>query len=115
MTIAADARLSDAQRTAKQDEVDKRNREIALLKKDLNDTFATGSGRRTLRFLMDMCGYQRPSIIADPQSGNPLIDGTIYNEARRNLYLSIRKYIHKDILTAVENEGLEQDQQDIFS
>lgn len=115
MTVAGDARLTDLQKSERESAEKKRAAELAQLKRDFNDTFGPGHGRRVLRFLMDTCGYQRPSIIAEPQSGDPLPSGTIYNEARRNLYLTIRKFLNQEILIPVENKGLEQDETDIFS
>jgi len=115
MTLAADARRTDAEIKAREESGRKKAVEIAQLRKDMNETFATASGRRTLRWIMELCGYQRPSIIADPVSGNPLLDGTIYNEARRNLYLSLRRYLSQEILIPVENKGLEVDEaEDMF-
>lgn len=115
MTQAADVRLSEEDRRKKRAEDDKKAAELAQFRKDLNETFGSGAGRRVLRWLMDTCGYQRPSVIADPANGNPLTEGTVYNEARRNLYLSIRKYLSSEILIPVENKGLEQDEVDILS
>ena len=114
MTKAADVRLSEDQKNAREERDSKRAVEQAKLRKDLNETFATAAGLNSLRWLMEMCGYQRPSIIADPANGNPLTDGTIYNEARRNLYLSLRKFLKSEILIPVENRGLQSDE-DIFS
>lgn len=84
----------------------------ARIKKDISETFATASGRNTLRFIMDICGYQKSSITADPNTGEIFMDGTLHNEARRNLYLVLRSYVHRETLIAVENRGLEVDEID---
>lgn len=114
MTVAADVRLNETELRAKQISQERKSREDALLRKDLNETFATASGLRTLRWLMNLCGYQRPSVTAD-QNGSPVLEGTIYNEARRNIYLSIRQMLKQEILIPVENKGLAQDEMDLFS
>lgn len=113
MTVAADARLDEAQKAARDKAAKKAQEKLDLLREDLNEAFGSGSGMRALRFIMDLAGYQKPSIIADPQSGDPLPNGTIYNEARRNLYLSIRRLIRRETLILVENQGLENDE-DMF-
>lgn len=115
MTVAADARLSPEEREKRLAEEQKKAAARARLKRDLNETFATGPGRRTLRWLMNECGYQRPSTSVDPNSTKILTENVVYNEARRNLYLAIRTFLHPDILIPVENKGLEEDEVDIFS
>ncbi len=115
MTYAADSRLTQDQKDAKQLEAEKKARAAALLKKDINETFAPGHGRRVLRWLMDECGYQRPSTSVDPNSTKILSENMLYNEARRNLYLKLRQLVDQEILIPVENKGLEQDEVDIFS
>lgn len=109
MTIASDARLSEQQKANKQNEIEKKQREVALLRKDLNETFATPAGKRALRYLMDLCGYQRSAVVADPATGDPLPNGTLYNSARVNVYLALRKNLHRDILIPVEHDGLGSD------
>lgn len=63
----------------------------------------TEAGRNVLRYLMRTLGYQRPSITQDPQSQeiNPI--ATIYNEARRNIWLEIRGKIPHPQLVLIEN------------
>ncbi len=114
-TFAADARLTPEEREAKKQEAEKKQRAAALFKKDLNETFAPGHGRRVLRWLMEECGYQRPSTSVDPNSTKILSENMLYNEARRNLYLKLRQQLDQEILIPVENKGLEQDEVDIFS
>lgn len=109
MTIAADARLSEQQKADRQNEIEKKKRTAALVRKDLNETFATPCGKRALRYLMDLCGYQQSSVVADPATGDPLANGTIYNAARVNVYLALRKQLHRDIVIPVENDGLDDD------
>lgn len=113
MTVASDVRLSPEALKLKNAAEKKRAEQLALLQQDFRETFATPHGKRTLRTIMDLAGYQKPSIIADPNTGDPLPYGTIYNEGRRNLYLSIRKLLRADILIEVENKDLGNDE-DLF-
>ena len=108
-TRASQTRLTETEKTSEQiqKEIDQSRRKQAV--KDLNETFSSSSGLRTLRFLMELCGYQKPSVVADPQSGEIQINSTVYNEARRNIYLTLRKCLKQDILIPVENHGLSND------
>lgn len=115
MTRVTDLRTSEAEAKAKQEAADNAARKQALLKKDINETFASAQGMATLRYIMDLCGYQRPSTVADPATGEIMYNSTIYNEARRNIYLSIRKFLKRETLISVENKGLEQDEVDLLS
>lgn len=76
--------------------------ETKKLEQDMTRVCATDSGRNVLRYLMSECGFHNASIVADQQSGeiNPL--GTVYNEARRNLWLKLRKLMSREHLIAVE-------------
>lgn len=72
---------------------------------------------RTLRYLMELCGYQNFVTAADPTTGDVLPNGTLYNAARHGIYIKLRSVIKSEILVKVENQGLEQDKNevDIFS
>lgn len=90
-------------------EVSRKDSQLEKVKKErqrkielFNQVFATEEGVLVLKEIAQMCGQNKVSIVADPASGeiNPL--STIYNEARRNLYLSIRSYIRPSTLKKVE-------------
>lgn len=106
---ATEARLSDSDRNAREARERLRHKQEAQLKRDLNETFSTPAGRRSLFWLMQICGYQRPSVVADPQSGEVVINSTVYNEARRNLYLTLRSFLTRQILTDVELRGTQSE------
>lgn len=114
MLHAAESRLSQEQKDARQAEIDKRAAEIALLRKDMNETFAPAHGQRVLRWLMDQCGYQSSIVSIDPHTTKILTENLIYNAARQNLYLTLRKFLHKNILVSVEHKA-PGDDIDIFS
>lgn len=81
-------------------------KKIKDITKDLKEDFATVSkteeGRRVLRYIMNECGYQSISIVGNPGTGDIHDRGTLYNEARRNLYLDLRKYIPVAHLKLIE-------------
>lgn len=110
MTTASDKRLSPEQVDAKQIELEKKKRQLAQLKKDFSETFAPAHGKRVLRWIMDQCGYTRSSTSVDPTTTKILTENMLYNESRRNLYLSMRQYLSRDTKIAVENEGMEEDE-----
>lgn len=117
MTRASEKRLTVEALASAKDDREKKKRAIALLRKDFDETFASAAGQNVLRWIMDQCGYQRPSVTVDPASTeiNPL--STVYNESRRNLYLGIRALTNRDILAKVELKGMERDEEmvDLFS
>lgn len=82
----------------------------ARLAADLNEVFATGAGMNVLRFIMDQCGFLKPSVVYNKETFDVQDKATVYNEARRNLYLQIRKYLKPSITTPVENNGLAIDE-----
>ncbi len=88
----------------------------AQLRRDMAETFSSPAGRRSLRWLMEAGGYQKPNAIEN-QDGEMQIQSMLYNEARRGMYLALRQYIPLETLIAVENKGLGDDpaETDIFS
>lgn len=102
--------LSEDQRKAleaKQKADDQKHTRLAA---DLNEVFSTGPGMNVLRFIMDECGFLRPSVVYSKATFEVQDKATVYNEARRNLYLQIRKYLKPSITTPVENGGLAIDE-----
>lgn len=113
-TKATEKRLTDSARQA-QDAAQKRKLvEQAQLVRCLNATFKTAEGIRALRHLMNLCGYQRVSVVGNPQTGDVHDRGTLYNEARRNVYLEIRKLIHPETLMRVEFPETFKDEESLF-
>jgi len=92
--------------------VDKKLIDEAKLKRDkqltsdMRKVFGSDAGVRVLRWLMVECGYQSQSVVADKTTQNIYTDSTIYNEARRNLYLQMRSYLDAKTLIPVEIEPL---------
>jgi len=66
-----------------------------------NIVFATEEGKQVLRHLKNVCGFDVSSVVLNPD--NEVQDrGTLFNEARRTVYLDLRKLIKPDILKDVE-------------
>jgi hypothetical protein len=106
MTRASDARLTDSQILERQKAEKEKQLKEKKLAKAFCECFATEAGKSVLEWLMEQCNYQRPLIVANPTTGESL-NTTLYAEGRRTLYLRIRKFLHRDILSQVEQDSLE--------
>lgn len=116
MVKSIENKIQELKKTAETKAKKKYLAERRALKKDISMTFATSHGMRTLRWLMNQCGYQTPSVTVNRETGELLTECTIYNEARRGLYLDLRQLVSLKTLIKVENQGLVQDEeQDIFN
>jgi len=89
-----------AEAAEKAKELRKHDRE--RLHRAVAETFATEAGRITLRWLKDICGYQKFGVTVDPRSQEINKESTLYNEFRRSVYLNIRSKVNRDTLIAVE-------------
>lgn len=74
---------------------------------------AAPGGIEVLQHLMTQCGYQDASITFNLDTGEAHYHNTIYNEARRNIWLTTRQYIPHDKLILIElPEPPQEDQND---
>ena len=80
----------------------------------MRKVFGSEEGLVVLHYLMIQCGFLVPSVTLNAQTHEMLIENTIYNDARRNLYLQLRKYLIPKILIPVEIEGLAQNKKPII-
>jgi len=79
------------------------------IKAAIQRSFATADGKFLLHYLKEECGYQKNSVHGSVESGEFLDNNTMYNEGRRDLYLSLRKLIRPEVLAAVEVYGISVD------
>lgn len=103
VTKAAEVRLSEEEKNARIVTDKLRRKKEAALRRDLNETFATPAGRRSLYWFMTSSGYQKYDTVADPESGEIMSRSSFYNMARRNFYLNVRHFLKKDILRDIEH------------
>ena len=73
---------------------------------DFNLVAATPEGKKVFKQLMEICGFKKPSVVLDPSTGEVNSQSTVYNEARRNLYLQIRALIRPEYLNEIEAETI---------
>ncbi len=88
----------------------KRNEEVAkklkLLKRDICVAIASPEGLNLMRWIFDLTGYSKVLVVGNPQTLDVHTVGTLYNEARRSLWLEIRKMIPIKQLKKIEYEKL---------
>lgn len=78
------------------------------LRLDMAATFSSLEGRRVLRHIFLASGFGESNIGGNAQLGMDVLQGTLYNAARQNLYLELRKFIPHNILKVVEFDNLEE-------
>lgn len=78
------------------------NKPEVLLKQQLKRVLKTADGIAVFRYLFNECGYDRPSVVADPTTGEILTNSTNYNEARRNIWVKLRKLMPREPLIMIE-------------
>lgn len=68
------------------------------------ECFSSEGGKTMLGYLLRECGFHAPSVIVDPTSREINKESTVYNEARRDVYLRVRALLKSrpDILAEVE-------------
>jgi hypothetical protein len=75
---------------------------------DMAVCFGSVEGRRVLRFLMDICGFQKEKIGGNPQIGMDIHAGLLYNCAREQVFIELAEllpaYILKDVEFGTEQE-----------
>lgn len=72
------------------------------LKGDFARVCATEEGRAVMRFILEQCGFQAFSTCVDPHTNEMQPYNTIYNEGRRNLWLTTRTFIPYESLVQIE-------------
>lgn len=75
------------------------------IQKSVSQCFSTDAGKETMRWLMNECGFNKPSVIYNSESGDIKVDATVYNEAKRDIYLRIRSMLSHDpkLLAEIEH------------
>jgi hypothetical protein len=69
---------------------------------DFNTVAATPEGIDVFKYIMDRCNYQKNTIVFNSQTGEVNKEASVYLEARRSVYLEIRKYISPRLLKKIE-------------
>lgn len=83
-------------------------RRAKQLRFDFAITFGTPEGKRVLQWLIRESGFHKSSIGGNPTIGMDVQIGTIYNEARKSLYLEMRQLIPAETLKQCEYENINE-------
>lgn len=77
-------------------------REVQRLRNAFNSVAKTSAGKKVFRYLMNECGFAVSGLVGNRETGeiNPL--GSIYNEARKDVYYKIRKFLSNENIIAIE-------------
>ncbi len=82
------------------------DKQIKLMKRDLAIATASPEGLNLLKWIFDLTGYSKILIVGNPQTGDIHDRGTLYNNARRSIWLEIRQLLPKRVLKKIEFEKL---------
>ena len=80
----------------------KRESEESKFEAHIAHLLSTEAGQALFTYLFNRCGYSQKSLVADSRSGALLEDSTMYNEARRGVYVELRRYAPLEALMKVE-------------
>jgi len=78
--------------------------ELRGLRKCISVASSNAEGIIMLRHIFGMCGYDKHSITMNPESQELNTQATIYNEARRNVWLEFRNLIPVKARKKIEYE-----------
>ncbi len=81
-------------------------KKLRLLKRDIEIATASSEGLNLMKWIYDLSGYSKILIAGNPQIGLNVLEGTLYNNARRSIWLEIRQLIPRRILKKIEYEKL---------
>lgn len=82
--------------------LEKRRRAEAKVRSAVNHLAATREGSDFLVWLFHLCGYNQASTVVDPVSGDVLERATDHNEARRSVYIDVRKRLDPELRAKIE-------------
>ena len=79
---------------------------IKLLKRDLEIATASPEGLNLMKWIFGLSGYSKILITGNTQTGEINDRGTLYNNARRSIWLEIRQLLPRRTLKKIEFEKL---------
>ncbi len=81
-------------------------KKIKIIKRDVEIATATPEGLNLMRWIFDLCGYSKVLIAGNPKVGLDVKDGTLYNNARRAIWLEIRQLVPRRTLKKIEYDKI---------
>lgn len=91
-------RLKEQQARVKQ----RREREIARFHASITAVAKTKAGADFFIGLFHLAGYNRTSVVTDATTGEVLDGATNYNDARRSVYIDVRKHMDPELRADIE-------------
>lgn len=88
-------------RTHEKKEIE-RNKTFEFHKRNFSTICDTPEGIDAIKFIMQLCSYQKPAITFNPETLEVNKEATLFLEARRSVYLELRKYIREEYLKKIE-------------
>ena len=84
-------------------------RRVKSLRMDFAICFGSPEGKKVLKWIFREAGFAESSVGGNPALGMDVLQGTLYNNARKSLYIEMRKLIPHEILKQVEFENIEEE------
>ena len=84
-------------------------RRLKSLRMDFAICFGTPEGKKVLKWIFQNSGYGESDVGGNPQLGMDILQGTLFNCARKSLYIEMRKLIPHEILKQTEFENIEEE------
>lgn len=81
---------------------EKRDKATRRFRASLNALLENEAGKDFIISLFHLCGYNQSSTVSDPHTGEVNLVATAHNEARRSVYVDVRKNANPDLLAVVE-------------
>ncbi len=93
-------------KTKKAEQKDLVIKQQKLLKRDFEVVAASPEGLNVMKYIFNLSGYSKVLIVGNPTTGDVHDRGTLYNNARRAIWLELRSFIPTRILKKIEYEKL---------
>ncbi len=81
-------------------------KQLKLIKRDFEIGSASPEGLNMMKYIFGLSGYSKILIVGNPVTGEVHDRGTLYNNARRALWLEIRQLIPRRTLKKIEYDKL---------
>ncbi len=81
-------------------------KQIKLLKRDFAIATATPEGLNLMKYIFNLSCYSKILIAGNPEIGLNVLEGTLYNNVRRAIWLELRQLIPVRTLKKIEYEKL---------
>lgn len=90
----------------------RRARAQARFRASINEQLKTRAGQDLLVGLFHLCAYNQTSVVSDPETGEVMSSATAYNDARRSVYVDLRKQMDPELrakMEALAENGVEDE------